>query len=117
MIASDIDEVAVEVARANLAANGLETRVECVQAAGFDHPGLRRRAPFGLIFANILKGPLVGLAPQMAGVSGEGTRVILSGILNEQAAEVEAVYRKRRYNLRHKDVIGEWSTLTLEKIQ
>ena len=45
VLASDIDEVAVEVARSNVAANGLEDRVTCVEAAGFDHPALRSAGP------------------------------------------------------------------------
>ena len=64
--ARDIDEVAVDVARANAAANNLADRLICVEAAGFDHPELSSRAPFDLVFANILKGPLVALAPDMA---------------------------------------------------
>ncbi|MGB3553621.1 MAG: 50S ribosomal protein L11 methyltransferase, partial [Jannaschia sp.] len=56
VVASDIDSVAVDVARANLAVNGMEGRVNCVEAAGFEHPELA--GPFDLIFANILKGPL-----------------------------------------------------------
>ncbi|MEH6776365.1 MAG: 50S ribosomal protein L11 methyltransferase, partial [Cereibacter changlensis] len=63
VIASDIDEVAVDVALANVAINHLEGRVECLEAAGFDHPRLAEAAPFDLVFANILKGPLIELAP------------------------------------------------------
>ncbi|MEE4187765.1 MAG: 50S ribosomal protein L11 methyltransferase, partial [Roseobacter sp.] len=66
VLASDIDAVAVEVAQSNVAANGLKGRVSCVEAAGFAHPELVGAAPFDLVFANILKGPLVALAPQMA---------------------------------------------------
>lgn len=65
-IASDIDSVAVEVAEANVALNGLEGRVECLEAVGFDHPRIAAVGPYDLIFANILKGPLIALAPDMA---------------------------------------------------
>jgi ribosomal protein L11 methyltransferase len=65
VIASDIDPVAVEVAQANAQANGVGDRVTCIEAAGFDHPDLAAAAPFDLVFANILKGPLVALAPEM----------------------------------------------------
>ena len=56
VLASDIDPVAVEVAEANAASNGLADHLRCVEAAGFDHPALRDAAPFDLVFANILKG-------------------------------------------------------------
>jgi ribosomal protein L11 methyltransferase len=115
VLASDIDAVAVEVAEANLRANDMEGRVHCLEAAGFAHPELEAAAPFDLIFANILKGPLLELAPDMArAAAGEGY-VILSGLLNEQAPEVIAGYEEAGFDLRHHEEIGDWSTLTLQR--
>lgn len=116
VLASDIDEVAVEVAAANVTANGLEGRVRCVEAAGFDHPELAAAAPFDLVFANILKGPLVALAPDMAQAMQPGGYAILSGILNEQADDVIAVYAQSGINLTHRESIVDWTTLTLRKM-
>lgn len=116
ILASDIDPVAVEVAMANVAANGLADRVDCVVAAGFDAPALKANAPYDLIFANILKGPLVALSPEMAGATKVGGHVILSGILNEQADDVIAVYCANGFNLEHRDSIVDWTILTLSKL-
>ena len=115
VIASDIDPVAVEVAEANVEANGLSGRVVCVEAAGFDHPELQARAPYGLVFANILKGPLIELAPDLARHTEVGGVAILSGILNEQADEVVEVYTRFGFNTAHRDVIVDWTTLTLHR--
>ncbi|CUH50204.1 50S ribosomal protein L11 methyltransferase [Ruegeria atlantica] len=115
IIASDIDEVAVDVAEANLKANGMAGKVRCVQAAGFDHPDLGGFAPYDLIFANILKGPLVALAPEIAANLRVGGYAILSGILNEQADDVVSVYLQNGFNLEKNDQIGEWTTLILSK--
>ena len=115
VLASDIDAVAVEVAASNVAANGLTGRVRCVEAAGFNHPDLQGVARFDLIFANILKGPLIDLAPQMAESSAPEGFVILSGILNEQADEVLSVYAGLGYNLSKREEIVEWTTLTLRR--
>ena len=112
-LASDIDQVAVDVAEVNVVANNLVGRVHCIEAAGFDHPDLAKAAPFDLIFANILKGPLIDLAPTMAEATAPGGFVILSGLLNEQADEVIAVYSANGYNLIHRDEIVDWTTLTL----
>ena len=114
-IASDIDEVAVDVARANVACNGLTGRVVCIEAAGFDHPALLERAPFDLVFANILKGRLVDLAPDMGRHVAPGGRAILSGLLNEQAADVIAAYRRNGFTVANAEIIGDWTTLTLIK--
>ena len=113
VLASDIDSQAVDVARANVACNDLEGRVICVEAAGFDAPKLKQAAPFDLVFANILKGPLIGLAPDMADSVAEGGYVILSGILNEQADEVIEAYRQNGFVLVKRDEITEWTTLLL----
>lgn len=115
ILASDIDEVAVEVAEANLKANGMEGQVTCLEAAGFDYPDLQAQAPYDLIFANILKGPLVALAPDLAANLRPGGYAILSGILNEQADDVAGVYAQQGINLERRDEIGEWTTLLLRK--
>jgi len=115
VLASDIDEVAVDVARANVAANDLDGRVICVEAAGFDHDALADAAPFDLVFANILKGPLVALAPDMANALQTGGYAILSGILNEQADDVIAVYADVGINLVSRESIVDWTTLILRK--
>lgn len=116
VIASDIDAVAVEVAEANLAANGLADRVRCVEAAGFDHPALNGEGAFDLVFANILMGPLIALAPDMARALCPGGHVILSGILNEQADDVLAVYAASGFNQVQRDEIVDWTTLMLVKL-
>lgn len=115
VVASDIDPVAVEVAAANVNANGLAGRVNCVVAAGFDAPELAAGAPYDLVFANILKGPLIGLAPEMGRNVAPGGYVILSGILNEQADEVIGVYQQNGFNLVENSSIVEWTTLTMSK--
>lgn len=116
VLASDIDMVAVDVAVANVACNALQGRVTCVEAAGFDHPVLSGAAPFDLIFANILKGPLIMLSPDMAKAIVPGGYAILSGILNEQADEVAGVYARNGFNVAHREEIVDWTTLTLVRI-
>lgn len=115
VLASDIDEVAVDVAKANVVANGLEGRVKCLEAAGLDNPDIQGAAPFDLIFANILKGPLIELAPGLTGNLVPGGYLILSGILNEQADEVVDVYSHNGNSVAHREEIGDWTTLTLQK--
>ena len=112
-IAGDIDPLATRTARANVAANGLAERVACVTAAGFRHPRLREGAPYGLVFANILAGPLKRMAGDMARHQARGSRAILSGILARQAKGVAAVYRSWGYVPEETVRIGDWATLVL----
>ncbi|OWU85486.1 ribosomal protein L11 methyltransferase [Oceanicola sp. 22II-s10i] len=114
-VAGDIDPVAVEVADANLAANGMAGRVTCVEATGFGHPAIAAAAPYDLILANILKAPLIDLAPDVSGHLSRGGYAILSGLLNEQAEEVLRAYEQCGLKQAHCERIGDWTTLTLQK--
>ncbi len=116
VLASDIDEVAVDVAEANVIANGLAGRVECIEAVGFHHPLIEARAPFDLVFANILKGPLISIAPDMARHTETGSLAILSGLLNTQAADVLAAYEAAGFAELEREEIGDWTTLVLKRV-
>ncbi|MFN7267497.1 MAG: 50S ribosomal protein L11 methyltransferase [Cereibacter sp.] len=115
VIASDIDAVAVDVARANAQINGLADRIDCLEAAGFGHPRLAAAAPFDLVFANILKGPLIDLAPAMGAQIATGGLAVLSGLLVVQAEAVQADYVAAGFTLRQREDIGEWCTLVLQR--
>jgi ribosomal protein L11 methyltransferase len=114
-VAGDIDPVATETARANVAANGLAARVACVTAAGFRHPRLAEGAPYDLIFANILAAPLKALAPQLAAHQAAGGVAVLSGLLARQAPGVRAVYAGWGYRRLDEVRIGDWTTLALRR--
>ena len=113
VLASDIDPVAVDTAAANVIANGLDGRVECVEAAGFDHPMLERAAPYDLVLANILKQPLIDLAPDMARHVAKDGRIVMSGILTTQADEVTAAYQAVGFAPDRRDDMGDWTTLVM----
>jgi len=115
VLASDIDAVAVDVARANVAANGLAEVVRVVEAAGFDHPDFAALTPFDLVLANILKGPLLALAPDMAAHIAPGGHAILSGILKPQADDIITAYRGTGFALVSREEIGDWTTLVLKR--
>jgi ribosomal protein L11 methyltransferase len=95
VLATDIDPVAVKVARENVRRNGVAARVKCETASGMRHAAILARAPFDLIAANILARPLMELAPKLAAQLASGGSVILSGILASQRQRVLAAYRQQ----------------------
>ncbi len=115
ILASDIDEIAIETSLANLDFNNLTGVMECVVCPGFEDPAMIKAAPYALIFANILKSPLIDLAADIGENTADNGFIILSGILNKQAADVVDSYKNQSFNLCHHDEIGEWSTLTMQK--
>jgi ribosomal protein L11 methyltransferase len=101
------------VAEANARANGVADRVRCIEAAGFDHPEIAAGGPYDLIFANILKGPLIALAADLRrNIAPEG-HAILSGILDHQADEVVAAYATEGLRCVRRNRLGDWTTITL----
>lgn len=115
VIASDIDPVAVRTAAENARDNGVGKYVLAVEAAGLEHRLIARNAPYDLIVANILAGPLQAMAPDIGRVASRHATIILSGILNSQAARVVAAYGRAGLVLRQRLERGEWTTLILEK--
>ena len=113
IIASDTDQVAVEVALKNLKANKLEKRITCLHATGFEDALIKSAKPFDLIFANILKPTLIDLAPSIRSYLKRSGYAIISGILDVQAIEVIKFYRKNNLEVIDRIDIGEWVTLTL----
>jgi ribosomal protein L11 methyltransferase len=120
VIASDIDPVAIEIALENAALNDIPMgvrpgTVELITAAGMLHRRLRRRAPYDLIIANILAGPLIDLAPVLSAALEPGGVLILAGLLDHQADAVANSYRRQGLRLGGQVVTGEWPSLRMIK--
>jgi ribosomal protein L11 methyltransferase len=116
VLASDIDPASVRVARENARLNQTGDLVQIITATGFSAPQFAARGPFDLVLANILANPLRQLATPMARHLAPSGLVILSGLLNHQAASVIAAYRSRGLvPLRHVRIDG-WSSLLLRKL-
>ena len=118
--ASDIDPVAIEVTEENAAVTGVRLgrargQLEPIAAAGMAHVRLKARAPYDLIIANILAGPLVELAPSVAPALEAGGRLILAGLLDQQAEAVASAYRRQGLMPTFRIVRGDWPTLVMRK--
>ena len=117
VIASDIDPIAVKTAADNARDNGVGPHIVAVEATGLDHRLIAANAPYDLIVANILAGPLQALAPAVGRAAAAGATIILSGILNTQAQRVIAAYVAQSMILRQRLTKKEWTTLILEKLR
>jgi ribosomal protein L11 methyltransferase len=113
VLASDIDPVAVEVTRDNARANGVAPLIRAVTADGLTNPILANGAPYDLLIANILAGPLTQLAPSIIRALAPGAMLVLSGLLRNQEGLVTSFYRDLRFVGRRR--AGPWSALVLEK--
>jgi ribosomal protein L11 methyltransferase len=82
------------------------------EADGVDSPLLTARAPFDLIIANILAGPLIELAPDFAKGLAPGGTVVLAGLLHSQTDAVVRAYEALGLTCRARGS-GEWPVLVL----
>jgi ribosomal protein L11 methyltransferase len=111
VVAGDIDPVSVRLARDNARLN--RALVKVIQANGLSDHRMRAGAPFDLVFANILLGPLKQLADPLRRVVAPGGRVVISGLLAGQAKAALAVYRASGLVLERRILLDGWMTLVL----
>ena len=81
----DIDIAAVDAARANAIQNNV--------LITFDTTDSRLNYVADITVANILANPLKVLAPLLAGHTKQGGKLVLAGILDEQADDIIEIYR------------------------
>ena len=119
-IATDIDPISIDVTLENAAINHVKIghgagELLVAVADGMNSPMLAARAPFDLLIANILAGPLIELAPDFAKALAPGGTVILAGLLEMQADAVVEAYRRQGLEVQERSP-GEWTVLVLEKV-
>ena len=120
LTASDIDPVCLAVVLENAAANavplgGGRGELTVAVAAGLDHPLLAARAPYDLLIANILAGPLVELMPAFARAVVPGGQLVLAGLLKTQEVAVRRAGLRAGFRLAARLERGDWSILWLRR--
>ena len=117
-IATDIDDIAIKVTEENAAINGVRLghgpgQLLLAVADGMEHPLIEARAPYDLLIANILAGPLIELAPSFAKWVEPGASIVLAGLLDTQADAVIAAYEAEGMKVAERGE-GEWCVLVLK---
>ena len=117
-IATDIDPISIDVTIDNARINQVPIghgagELLLVVADGMDHEMLVARAPFDLLIANILAGPLIELAPSFAKAVAPGATLVLAGLLDTQAEAVSAAYQAEGMTVIDSGT-GEWPVLVLQ---
>ncbi|GBQ31579.1 methyltransferase domain-containing protein [Gluconacetobacter azotocaptans] len=115
VLAIDIEPWSVRTTARNTELNGLGPLIDARLGNGWRTPGLSRRAPFDLVFANILARPLCLMAQDLALHLSPGGTAILAGLLNSQAGMVLAAHRRQGLVLERRLREGDWTTLVLRK--
>ncbi|KLI63701.1 50S ribosomal protein L11 methyltransferase [Aurantiacibacter marinus] len=117
--ASDNDPVCEPAVLDNARRNNVRlgtghSEVTMVIADGMNHPLLQSAAPFDLLIANILAGPLIEMAEDFSQAVAPRGHIVLSGLLTRQEAAVRSAYRRRGFRLHRRLSSGDWSILWLK---
>ena len=113
VLGTDIDRPSVRIAGENAKLN--HARARFYPASDLSGRAITARAPYNLIFANILARPLVGLAPSIAKALAPGGRVILSGLLRSQERRVRAAYLAQGLRFERRLYRDAWVTLVMAR--
>ena len=118
--ATDIDPIAIDVTAENAETNGVPLglgmgKLALTVADGTANAMVQRRAPYDLVIANILAGPLIALAAEVAEIAATGGQLVLAGLLTGQADSVARAYRRQGYRLAERLDLGDWAILRLRK--
>ncbi len=120
IMASDSDPVAVDFAIKAAQDNRISTGSESSDilmlcASGTDHDAILNRAPYDLVIANILAGPLIELAPAFHHILAKDGLLILAGLLDSQLKQVVDAYQAMPMQLIEKDKESHWPILIFKK--
>lgn len=112
VVATDIDPAAIDVTRTNMAVNAVYG-IDLIVADGALDAAITAGVPYALVIANVLAGPLVSMAPELAAIAGPRATIILAGLLETQRRQVEAAYVACGCRRVAMDRRGDWTILRL----
>jgi|GEM_PF-545615 len=110
LLCLDIDECAVESARANFELNGLGPGLHVETGSADSAP-----RPYQFVVANINTHILLEIAGALAVATAAGGTLILTGLLREDIESIAHAFEARSFVVKETKHQGEWSLLLLEK--
>jgi ribosomal protein L11 methyltransferase len=115
VVAVDIDPESIIVTERHAQMNACNTAIKTEAGDGYAAVIVAENAPYDLIAANILAGPLMDMAPDLEKYLAPGGYCVLSGLLGRQEAEVTAAHTVVGLLPVHSITVGEWRALVLQK--
>lgn len=113
--AVDIDPESVAVTNRHAKMNGAEKHITSDAGDGYRAHYAQENAPYDIITANILAGPLIYMSADLNACLTKGGYAILSGLLTRQKKDVVEAHEKQGLKLVHAMELGDWQALILKK--
>jgi ribosomal protein L11 methyltransferase len=115
IVAVDIDDESVIVAKQNAKDNSVEQQIEVAYSDGYSSEIVKKNAPYDVIFANILARPLIAMAEDMAKSLKKGGYAVISGFIDDQVEWVVGEHEKYGLKLKKLYELDNWRAALLEK--
>lgn len=115
VLALDIDHQAVMVARENVALNGVEDVVRVAAGSPGENPP--EPGTWDLVLANILAKVIVELTPALAACLAPSGRLVASGIIEGQEADVLRCWSQAGLEVAARHQEGDWVTLVGRRVR
>ena len=112
--ALDVDPVAVEVARENVAANSVGEIVEVAEGTLW-HDSANPDPRWDVVVANITVNPIVGLAPHIVNSLSKNGVAVLSGLLEDQGTAVEEAFEAKGASIKSRAIRDDWLALVFSR--
>ncbi|MBQ8481707.1 MAG: 50S ribosomal protein L11 methyltransferase [Alphaproteobacteria bacterium] len=117
IVAVDIDDESVEVAKQNALDNGVEKQIKVTYSDGYSSKTVQENAPYDVILANILARPLIAMASDMANNLKIGGYAVISGFIDEQVDWVVGEHQKYGLELQKVYKMDNWRAALLKRIK
>lgn len=117
IVAVDIDDESVEVAKQNAIDNGVEKQMTVAYSDGYSSAIVQQNAPYDVILANILARPLIAMAKDMAENLKIGGYAVISGFIDEQVDWVVGEHQKFGLELQKVYEMDNWRAALLKRIK
>ncbi len=115
IVAVDIDNESVLVARQNAIDNNVQAQIDVALSNGYQSENVKQNAPYDVILANILARPLIEMAPDMANSLKKGGFAVISGFIADQVDWVIGEHEKCGLHCKKIYQEDDWCAALLEK--
>lgn len=115
IIAADIDEEAVDVTIGNAVTNNVENTLRVVLSDGYGNPEISQKAPYDLVFANILANPLKEMCSDAFRCLRTGGYYLISGFIDNQEKDITEHHLKTGFRMLKTYKMDNWRAILLQK--
>lgn len=115
IIAADIDQESVDVTANNAVTNDVEKNITAILSDGYTNPIILKKAPYDIIFANILANPLKMMSKSAYDALKDKGCYLISGFIDNQEQEIIKHHQQLGFKLLKTYQMENWRAALLQK--